>query len=205
MSSRALRRVPPILAAATLVLATSACQDSADGDPAATDPATTSETSSPTGSVTVPEPTEAVEPADGVLIDVPGATMHGLKGYRTVADYGLVQGYGDDQSSIILAPNLTKATSLDGFAKDFTKGFRGEGVTKRLDNAVVGGSYNAWHMLDEKDPTMEVHIFGVMFLDGAWTIEISFYNNGKPEPLTETEREATMASMLATFAPHAES
>lgn len=203
MVSRGPRRVlATFVTVGVILLASTACQDSPEADPA-----TGSDTSTPTPSESpsLPEPTPTVEPADGVLIDVPGATMRGLKTYRSIADYGLVQGYGDGQSDIILAPNLTKARSLDAFVKDFTRGYRGEGVTKRLDDAVVGGAYNAWHMLDDDDPLVETHIYGVMFLDGAWTIEISFENDGQPRPLTREERDEVTTSLLATFKPHRES
>ena len=206
MTSRGVRRVLAVVATLGLLAGATACQDSSADDPSTADatsgppPSTASESPS----VAVPDPTPTVEPADGVLIDVPGATMRGLKTYRSIADYGLVQGYGDGQSDLILAPNLTKAKSLDAFAKDFARGFRGEGVTKRLDDAVVGGAYNAWHMLDDDDPLVETHIYGVMFLDGAWTIEISFENDGQPRPLTQEERDEVTGSLLATFKPHRE-
>lgn len=210
MTSRGIRRVLASIATAGLLAGTTACQGSSADDPAigteesSSTPSPSETSPSDTSSPALPEPTPTVEPADGVLIDVPGATMRGLKTYRSIADYGLVQGYGDGQSDIILAPNLTKATSLDAFAKDWTKGFRGEGVTKRLDNAVVGGAFSAWHMLDEDDPLVETHVYGVMYLDGAWTIEISFENDGQPRPLTQEERDEVTASLLATFEPHRE-
>lgn len=208
MTSRGIRRVLATIAAFGLLSGATACQDSSAGDPATgteessatTAPAEPSETSSPE----LPEPTSTAEPADGVLIDVPGATMRGLKTYSRLADYGMIQVYRDGQSSLLLAPNLTKAKSLDAFAKDFQKGYRGEGVTKRLDNAVVGGAYSAWHMLDDDDPQVETHIYGVMFLDGAWAIEITFANDGQPRPLMQEERDEVTASLLATFEPHRE-
>ena len=206
MTSRGARRVLAGIVTAGLLVGGTACQGSS-ADESSTDAPTSGSptpTTSESSSVAVPDPTPTVEPADGVLIDVPGATMRGLKAYRSIADYGLVQGYGDGQSDIILAPNLTKARSLDAFAKDFARGFRGEGVTKRLDDAVVGGAYNAWHMLDDDDPLVETHIYGVMFLDGAWTIEISFANDGQPRPLTQEERDEVTSSLLATFTPHRE-
>ena len=52
---------------------------------------------------------------------------------------------------------------------------------------------------------MDNRIYGVMFLDGAWTIDFAFYEDGHPQPLTQEERQAAIDSMLATFAPHAES
>ena len=51
---------------------------------------------------------------------------------------------------------------------------------------------------------VETHIYGVMFLDGAWTIEISFENDGQPRPLTQEERDEVTSSLLATFKPHRE-
>ncbi|MCY7401102.1 MAG: hypothetical protein LH477_09105 [Nocardioides sp.] len=203
MKSRESRGVLTGAVAAVLVLLVSGCQDSPDAG-AATGPGTSTPGPSPSESPSLPEPTPTVEPAKGVLIDVPGATMRGLKTYRRIADFGLVQGYGNGQSDIILAPNLTKARSLNAFRKDFMKGYRGEGVTTQLDDAVVGGAYNAWHMLDEQDPLVENHIYGVMYLDGAWTIEISFENDGDPRPLTQAERAEVTSSLLATFEPHRE-
>ena len=40
-----------------------------------------------------------------------------------------------------------------------------------------------------------------MFLDGSWTIPISFYENGEPQPLAADERQQVMDSILATFEP----
>jgi hypothetical protein len=41
----------------------------------------------------------------------------------------------------------------------------------------------------------------VLFLGGSWTIEITFYERGRPQPLTAEEREQTIASILASFEP----
>ena len=96
---------------------TAGCQSSSGrgGDEPAD--AATSSTSSPTPT---PEPTSetpTVEPADGVLIKVPGASMRALPTYKRVADYGIVQGYNDENSALSLSPNLTRAKSLDAYAK----------------------------------------------------------------------------------------
>lgn len=188
-----------------VLLGSTACQDSPG-----TGASTASETSSPTPTETpsespsLPEPTPTVEPADGVLIDVPGATMNGLKGYRSIANYGLVQGWGDRQSSVILAPNLTKARSLDAWAREYVRERRVKREPRRLENGVVGGKYSAWVIEDTVDPLIDNRVYGVMFLDGAWTIDFGFYEDGHPRPLTEEERQAAIDSMLATFETHAE-
>lgn len=202
MLSRVSRRVLPTLAVVGVVLlGSAACQDSPEPGPA-----TGSETSTPTPTETpsLPEPTPTVEPANGVLIDVPGATMNGLKGYKSIANYGLVQGWGDRQSSVILSPNLTRARSLDAWARQYVKEMRVAGKPQRLEDSTVAGKYVAWVIEDTDDPLIDNRIYGVMFLDGAWTIDFGFYEDGLPQPLTEEERQAAIDSMLATFAPHAE-
>lgn len=204
MVSRVRRRLLPAVATVGVVLlASTGCQD-----PSGSGPATGARTSSssPTSAETpsVPAPTPTAEPADGVLIDVPGATMNGLKGYRSIANYGLVQGWGDRQGSVIISPNLTKARSLDAWAKEYVRERSVKREPRRLENGVVAGKYTAWVIEDTVDPLIDNTIYGVMFLDGAWTIDFGFYEDGQPEPLTEVERQVAIESMLATFAPHRE-
>lgn len=201
MPSRVPRRAVPTAALlAVVVLAAAGCQDAAEPEPA---PATGSSTASPTPTdvPNLPEPSATVEPADGVLIDVPGATMNGLKGYKSIADYGLVQGWGDRQGSVILSPNLTGARSLDAWAKEYVRTAGAKRKPRRVEDAVVAGKYNAWVVEDTRDPLIDNRVYGVMFLDGAWTIDFAFYEDGQPEPLTEQERQDAIESMLATFAP----
>lgn len=160
------------------------------------------EPSAPTSSST-PSPvptsdTPTVEPADGVLIEVPGATMRALPTYKRVADYGIVQGYNDDKSALSLSPNLTRAKSLDAYAKEWAKAHGGPKRMQRQDDVVVGGQYNAWHLIDQKDPTEVSHYYGVMFLDSAWLINIAIYT-GDSWSLSEEEGQQVIDSLLASF------
>mgnify|MGYP006199314365 CR=1 FL=1 len=66
------------------------------------------------------------------------------------------------------------------------------------DDVVVGGKYNAWHVIDSRDRTEESHYYGVMFLDSAWLINIAIYQ-GDPWSLTPEEGEEVIASLLASF------
>ena len=177
---------------------TAGCQSSpgeASDEPSGESSASTS-SSSPSPVPTSDTPT--VEPADGVLIEVPGATMHALPTYKRVADYGIVQGYNDDKSALSLSPNLTRAKSLDAYAKEWAAAHGGPKRMQRQDDVVVGGKYNAWHLIDQKDPTEVSHYYGVMFLDSAWLINIAIYQ-GNPDSLTPEEGEEVIASLLASF------
>lgn len=203
MSSRVSHRISRVALAAGLLLVAPACQSDGEDDPggsATSAPTSTSESPTPTPT---PTPTATVEPADGVLIDVPGATMHALKGYRSIADYGLVQGWGNDEGSVILAPDLTQATSLDQWARQYARDQIGTKYAERKDDYAVAGKYNAWQLVDTEDPIVDHRVFGVMYLDGAWTIDFAFYEDIK-DPLTQEERQEIIDSMLITFAPHAE-
>ena len=207
MLSRGPRRVLAFVASTGVaLLGVTACQDSPDPGPTGGSGSATTSTSppSPSESLSLPEPTPTAEPADGVLIDVPGATMNGLKTYRSIANYGLVQGWGDRQSSVILSPNLTQARSLDAWAREYVRENRARREPRRLENGVVASKYTAWVIEGTEDPLIDNRIYGVMYLDGAWTIDFAFYEDGQPEPLTEGERQAAIDSMLTTFAPHAE-
>lgn len=201
MTSRAARPrllLSSALAAGVLAL-TAGCQSATEesaGDPAAgtSDPTSTSPTPVP-----VPEPsTTVVEPSDGKLVKVPGASMRALRTYERVSDYGIVQGYNDSQSAMTLSPNLPMATSIDGYAKEWIRDNGGPKVMERQDNAVVGGKYNAWHVIDTRDDNEESHYYGVMFLDSAWLINIAIYQ-GNPDSLTPEEGEEVIASLLASF------
>lgn len=156
---------------------------------------------STTSSPPVPVPTSdtpTVEPADGVLIEVPGATMRALPSYKRVADYGIVQGYNDDKSALSLSPNLTRAKSLDAYAREWAKAHGGPKRMKRQDDVVVGGKYRAWHLIDQEDPTEVSHYYGVMFLDSAWLINIAIYT-GDSFSLSEEEGQQVIDSLLASF------
>ena len=147
----------------------------------------------------MPTPTPAVEPADGPLIKTEGATIRGLPSYRRVSDFGALQGYRDDQSTVTLLPGYTDVKSLDAFAKQEVRTSNHPDALERVDDVVVGGKYNAFHFLDTSDPHDETHVFGLMFLDGSWIIKMSFYERGEPRPLTAEERQQVMDSILASF------
>lgn len=199
MTSRGARQrwIASCLGVGVLAL-TAGCQSSSGqaGDEPAD--AATSSTSSATPS---PEPTPAtptVEPADGVLVKVPGATMRALSTYKHIADYGIVQGYNDDKSALSLSPIPTGARSLDAFAKEWARTNGGPKRMQRQDDVVVGGKYNAWHLIDQKDPTEVSHYYGVMFLDSAWLINIAIYT-GDSWSLSEEEGQQVIDSLLASF------
>lgn len=155
---------------------------------------TTSESPAPTPTTTV------VEPADGGRVKVPGASMRALASYKHLNDYGIVQGWNDGQSSLSFAPSLTQATSLDAFAREWIKEHGGPQVKVRQDDAVAGGKYSAWHVIDTTtDPSQIKHDFGIMFLDSAWLIDITIYLDGVPRTLTEEEQQGVIDSLLATF------
>ena len=176
---------------------TTGCQSSA-GE-ASEDPSAATSTSSPSSPSPVPtSDTPTVEPADGVLIEVPGATMRALPTYKRVADYGIVQGYNDRKSALSLSPSLTRTKSLDAFAKEWARAHGGPKRMKRQDDVVVGGQYSAWHLVDQEDPTEVSHYYGVMFLDSAWLINIAIYT-GDSWSLSEEEGQQVIDSLLASF------
>lgn len=202
MISRGTRRCSPIVASAVVValLAGGCGSSSEDPEPSAEPSASTS--SSTTGSPSsVPTPSSTVvEPADGGLVKVPGASMRALASYKHLNDYGIVQGWNDGQSSLSFAPSLTQAASLDAFAREWTKEHGGPKVKVRQDDAVAGGKYRAWHVVDTtSDPSEIQHDFGIMFLDSAWLIDITIYLPGVPETLTEEEQQGVIDSLLASF------
>jgi hypothetical protein len=167
-----------------------------DDDPSSSTSGATS--SSPTP-VPVPS-TPAVEPADGKLIKVPGASMRALPTYKQLNDFGVVQGWNDGQSAVTFRPDVNRATSLDAFAKRWIRQHGGPKVQVRQDDAVAGGKYRAWHVVDTTtDPVEESHTFGILFLESAWLIDITIYREGFPEPLTEEEADEVIASLLASF------
>lgn len=195
------RRLAAGLGVAALVL-TAGCQsgsDAAGGDPAA-DP---SGSPSSTSSAPVPEPSESVptfEVAENKTIKVPGASMHPLATYKHLVDYGIVQGWNDGQSAVTFVPEVNRAKSLDAMARSWIRRNGGPKVQVRQDDAVAGGKYSAWHVLDTKsDPVQEKHTFGILFLDSAWLIEITIYEDGTPEALTDEEAEGVIATLLGTF------
>jgi hypothetical protein len=199
MTSRGNRRWFAVLATWGVLASTASCSSGSAGSGTASDPAS-SPTSSPT-SVRVPTTTPTVEPADGPLVKTQGATIRGLPTYRRVSDFGVVQGYRDDQSAMTFGAAFSDAKSIDAFARQQLRVSDHPDDLERVDDVVVGGKYNAWHMLDTRDPQEETHLFGVLFLGGSWTIEITFYERGRPQPLTADEREQTIASILASFEP----
>lgn len=166
------------------------------GSPSDGGSASASESSPP-----VPTPTSTViEPADGKLIKIPGASMHALPTYKRVSDYGIVQGYNDGQSSVTFSPNLTRATSIDAYAREWIREHGGRKVKVRQEDAVAGGKYTAWHAVDTtSDPAEIKHYFGILFLDSAWLIDIKIYLDGDPQPLTEDEQQEVIDSLLASF------
>ncbi|WP_210650261.1 hypothetical protein [Nocardioides sp. SYSU D00065] len=204
MTSRMSLRRAPTVAGAVLLLLLTGCGSGSD-DAGAEGPSggetSTTASGSPSPSVEVPSPPPTAEPADGPLIRTEGATIRGLKTYRRVSDFGVLQGYRDDQSALSFLPGYTDAPSLDAFARQYKRVATDGNRLERVEDVVVGGEYNAWHMLDRSDPTEEGHVFGVMFLDGSWTIHISFYEQGEPRPLDEQERQEVIDSILASFEP----
>ena len=190
-------------AAGLAVLALTGCTSgSGEGGDDPADPGS-SASSSPTSSAPAPVPTSSapvVEPADGGRIKVPGASMRALSTYKKLNDFGIVQGWNDGQSAVTFSPSLTQASSLDAFAKEWIREHGGPKVQKRQDDAVAGGKYSAWHVVDStSDPSEIAHRFGIMFLDSAWLIEITIYVPGVPETLTEDEQQAVIDSLLASF------
>lgn len=176
---------------------TAGCQSSSSEEPDADASATSSPSTSSSLPVPVPS-TPVVEPSDGKVVKVPGASMRALRTYKRVSDYGIVQGYNDRQSALTLSPNLTTRPSLDAYAKEWIGDHGGPKVMERQDDVVVGGKYNAWHVIDQRDPKEESHYYGVMFLDSAWLINVAIYQ-GDAWSLTPEEGEGVIASLLASF------
>lgn len=207
MTSRVRGRGPVVGAVALLLLLGGCSSDASSGDRedgASPSDGATSATTSPTASATVPEPAPAIEPADGPLISTEGATIRGLKGFKLVSDFGVVQGYRDDQTTLTLAPGYTDKPSLDAFARQEIRVSKFPKAMERVDNVVVGGQYNAFHLLDTSESAeLEKHVFGVMFLNGSWVIYINFYerNVGDGTPLPADERQQVIDRILASFEP----
>ncbi|SEC50970.1 hypothetical protein SAMN04489844_2428 [Nocardioides exalbidus] len=190
-----------VSACLAVLLAATGCQSSADDpadEPSSGSEATSSAPPSPVPTSTTP----TVEPADGKLIKVPGATMRALSTYKRYADYGILQGYSDRRTAVSFSPDLSAPASLDAFAKEFVADHGGKKVAQRQDDVVIGGGkYNAWHVLDTSATQGdEIHYYGVMFLNGAWLIRITRVGNPKV-PLSDEEFQGVMDSLLATFTP----
>jgi hypothetical protein len=205
MTARGNRRRLAAASCALLLAGLAGCQSSTgepSDDPSA---APSSSPSSSESSAPVPVPTSStptVEPADGKLIKVPGATMRGLSTYKRYADYGILQGYSDRRTAVSLSPDLSAPASLDAFAEGFIADHGGKKDSVRQDDvAIGGGKYNAWHVLDTTATQGdEIHYYGVMYLSGAWLIRITRVGNPK-NPLTDEEFQGVMDSLLATFTP----
>lgn len=191
------RSLVAVTTVAFLAVASGCSSSAEDPDPAGASSSTsgtTSESPAPTPTTTV------VEPADGGRVKVPGASMRALASYKHLNDYGIVQGWNDGQSSLSFAPSLTQARSLDAFAREWIKEHGGPKVKVRQDDAVAGGKYRAWHVIDTTTDSSEIkHDFGIMFLDSAWLIDITIYLDGVPRTLTEEEQQGVIDSLLATF------
>lgn len=199
MTSRGTRQRS--LAAATVLLALLAgCGSGSDArEPDGSSDGASAGASETPSPVEVPT-TEVVEPADGGLIKVPGASMRALKSYKHLNDFGIVQGWNDGQSALTFAPSLTPAKSIDAFAKEWINEHGGPKVKIRQEDAVAGGKYRAWHVIDTtSDPSEIQHDFGIMFLDSAWHIDITIYVGGYPETLSEEEQQQVIDSLLASF------
>lgn len=206
MTSRVSWRRGCAVAGAALLLLVSGCGSGPDDSGAGDSGGDTSSPTTTSPSVRLPPAAPAVEPADGPLIRTEGATIRGLKGMRLVSDYGVLQGYRNDQVHLSFLPGYTDKPSLDAFAKQQEKIVeeRDGNVLERVDDVVVGGKYNAFHFLDTSEPLEENHTYGLLFLDGSWTIHIGFYNEEvgvDVPPLTAEEREEVTASILASFKP----
>lgn len=202
MFSRGNRPVRSIVASTAAVALLAAGCGSSPEDPEPTEEpsaATSASTSDSPSSVTTPTST-VVEPANGGRLKIPGASMRALASYKHLNDYGIVQGWNDGQSSLSFAPSLTMAPSLDAFAREWIKEHGGPKVKVRQEDAVAGGKYRAWHVIDTTtDPSEIKHDFGIMFLDSAWLIDITIYLDGVPRTLTEDEQQEVIDSLLATF------
>lgn len=210
MTSRVLSRPGRAVAGAALLLLVSGCGSGSDDPEAGATGGSaegTESPSTPSPSVRVPPAVPVVEPADGPLIKTEGATIRGLKGMKLVSDYGVLQGYRNDQVHLTFLIAYSDKPSLDASARQherIVEEREGADVLERVDDVVVGGKYNAFHFLDTSDPVEENHTYGLLFLDGSWIINIGFYNEevGVDVPiLTAEEREEATASILASFKP----
>lgn len=207
MTSRVLSPRGRAIAGVALLLLVSGCGSGSDDSGAGDPGGETSSPTTPSASVRVPEATPVVEPADGPLIRTEGATIRGLKGMKRISDFGIVQGYRNDQVHLTLSIAYSDKPSLDAAARQherIVEDREGADVLERVDDVVVGGEYNAFHFLDTSDPSVEYHDYGLLFLDGSWVISIGFYEDEvKPglAPLTAAEREEVTASVLASFKP----
>ncbi len=201
-------RAPAVAAPAVLVILgvlLAGCGGSDGGGADGADGAAETASPSASASVRVPETTPVVEPADGPLIRTEGATIRGLRKMRLVSDYGVLQGYRNDQAHLSFVPGYAGDASLDKFARlheEIVEEREGD-VLERVDDVVVGGEYNAFHFVDTTEPDEENHVYGLIFLNGSWTIHIGFYDErvGDVEPLTAEEREEATARILASFEP----
>lgn len=179
---------------------TAACGGSSDDPDPSPDPSASASTTSEAPSPVPTATSTVIEPADGGLVKVPGASMRALASYKHLNDYGIVQGWNDGQSALTLSPSLTRATSLDAFAREWIRDNGGRKVKVRQDDAVAGGKYSAWHVVDTtSDPSEIQHDFGIMFLDSAWHIDITMYIGGVPRTLSEEEQQEVIDSLLASF------
>ena len=206
MTSRVSWRRGRAVAGAALVLLVSGCGSGSDDSEAGDSGGETSSPTTPSPSVRVPPAEPAVQPADGPLIKTEGATIRGLKGMKRVSDYGVLQGYRNDQVHLTFLIAYSDKPSLDAAARQHERIVekRAGDVLERVDDVVVGGKYNAFHFLDTSEPLEENHTYGLLFLDGSWTIHIGFYNEEvgvDVPPLTAEEREEATASILASFKP----
>ncbi len=209
MLTRGTRPLASALASALAVaLLTSGCgssDDDASGSGSAAGDQSASSSSSASGSASasptpVPGLPTTYAAADGPRIKVPGASMHALASYHRVSDFGIVQGWGDGQSSVTFLPDVNEATSLAAFERDWVKDSGGPQVQVKAEDGVAGGKYRAWHRVDStSDPTVIDHTFGILFLDSAWLIKVRIELEGYPEPLDEEEQQEVIGSLLASF------
>lgn len=207
MLARGTRLRPLVAAGLAVAVLASGCGSSGDGADDPADPASgaASGSSSPSESQSEsPEPIEGLPtsypPADGPRIKVPGASIHALSTYRHITDYGVLQGWGDGQSSVTFLPDVNVATSLEAFERDWVQDSGGPKKQVAQEEAVAGGKYRAWHRLDTtSDPVQEIHTFGILFLDSAWLIRITFEKRGFPEPLDEEGQQEVIGRLLASF------
>lgn len=200
---------PRALAAAAVVLSVLAtgCSSSDEDSAQADTGASSSASESPSGPESASDSPTAVPglpttypPADGPLIEVPGASIHALKSYHHISDYGILQGWGDGQSSVTFIPDVNRAPSLAAFERSWVKDSGGPKQWVKQEDAVAGGKYRAWHRLDTtSDPVLEDHTFGILFLDSAWLIKIRIEKEGFPEPLDEEGQAEVIGRILASF------
>lgn len=207
MLTRGTRARAHAAAAVVLSVLVAGCGSSGD-EPAEADASTSSSASgSPSGAESasdsptpVPGLPTTYPPADGPLIKVPGASIHALSTYHHVSDYGILQGWGDGQSSVTFLPDVNRARSLAAFERSWVRDSGGPKVQVKQEDGVAGGKYRAWHRLDTtSDPVLEDHTFGILFLDSAWLIKIRIEKEGFPEPLDEEGQAEVIGRILASF------